>query len=158
MLEVHSHMAFHRSPSADRVLGIDDEETDIVLDALSSDSARQVLAALNDSPATAAELADRTGLTTQNVSYHLGKLVDAELVRTDGERGTGGNAATVYAPAKRTIVSTEPVVTPSRPVISTLGIALGVLLILTCIHSLADPSVLLLIAVDHVLSHLFSMV
>lgn len=151
-------MDIHRSPSADRVLGIDDEETDLVIDALSTDSARQVLAVLNESPATAAELADRTGLTTQNVSYHLGKLVDAELVRTDGKRGTGGDAATVYAPAKRTVISTEPVVTPTRPGISALGIVFGFLVILTCLHSLPDLSVFLLVAMDQGFSNLLPMV
>jgi DNA-binding transcriptional ArsR family regulator len=147
-----------RSPSADRVLGIDDDETELVLDALSTASARRILTALNDSPATAPELADSTGLTAQNVSYHLGKLVDAELVRLDGERGTDGNAATVYAPAKRTVVSTESDVTFTRPGIGALGIAVGVLLTLACMHSLVDPSAALFATVDHGLGHLLSFV
>ena len=155
-------MATLRSRSADRVLGLNDEETALVLDTLSTASAREVLTALQEESATASELADRTGLTTQNASYHLGKLVDAELVRPDGTRGRGGNAATVYAPAERTIVSTDPgtppAQTPSRPGIGTLGIAVGVLLTLVCAHSLVDPSASVLAAVGLGLAHLASLI
>lgn len=146
------------SRSTDRVLGLDDEETELVVDALSTESAREILAALDDGPATAAELADRTDLTAQNVSYHLGKLSDADLVRRDGTRGAGGNAATVYAPAKATVLSTDPDAAPDRPGIGALGLVIGVLLTVLCVHSLVEPSVALLAVVGHGVGHLLALV
>jgi DNA-binding transcriptional ArsR family regulator len=141
---------------------IDDEETGPVLDALSSASARDVLAALEEEPATASELAKRTGLTVQNVSYHLEKLVDADLVRPDGKRGTGGNAATVYASAGRTIVATETGTQASRLTprlgVGALGIAVGVLLTLVCAHSFVDLPVSVLAAVGYGLAHVTSLI
>lgn len=130
--------------SADRVLEIDEEEADMVLAALSSESARQVLTALNTGPATVSELADTTDLTPQNVSYHLGKLNEADLVRTDGTRSTGGDEATVYAPARSVIVSTETDAGHRRPRMSVLGIVIGILLTLACLLSLVEPHVDLL--------------
>lgn len=130
-----------RSSPADRVLEIDDEEADLVLAALSSESARQVLTALNTGPATVAELADMTELTPQNVSYHLEKLDEADLVQTDGMRGTGGNKVTVYAPASSVSISTETDARHWRPNMSILGIVLGILLTLTCLLSFVGPHV-----------------
>lgn len=129
------------TPNADSVLGIDDAEADAVLAALSPDSAREILAALDDGPATAPELAERTDLTTQNVSYHLEKLVAADLVRTEGTRGTGGNAATVYAPARRIVLSTETGATHHRLRAGVAGLAAGALLGLFCLHSVLEVNV-----------------
>lgn len=148
-------MGLPSSPAADRVLGIDDGETELVLDALSPESARRVLAALDEGPATASELAGRTDLTPQNVSYHLEKLTGAELVRAEGSRGSGGNAATVYAPAKTTLVSTATDATPDQPRIGALMFAAGVLLTLVCVHSIVEPAALLEL-IGHGLGHLFT--
>lgn len=151
MIDLHSSQA-------DRVLGIDKEEADLVLAALSSESARQVLTALNNSPATVAELADMTDLTPQNVSYHLGKLDEADLIRTDGTHGAGGNEATIYAPARSVIVSTETDAEHWRPRMSVLGIAIGVLLTLVCLLSLVGPHVDLLAMLGYGLALLSSII
>lgn len=138
-----------RFPFADRVLGIDDERTERVLAALSTESGRQVLAALEEGPATVSELADRTDLTAQNVSYHLGKLAEADLVRTGGTRGTGGHKATVYVPAQRIVVSTATDVRRRRRRTGIVGLAMGVFLSLACLHSLIEPSAELLTSVEY---------
>lgn len=143
--------------SADRVLGIDDEDTALVVDALSTESARQILAALDDGPATVGELADTTDLTAQNVCYHLEKLTDAALVRLDGTRGTGGNAATVYAPANPTILLTAPDATATRQNVGAFVLTIGVVLTLLCMHSLVEPSVALHAPVEHGVGQLLSL-
>ncbi|WP_255198987.1 ArsR/SmtB family transcription factor [Halorarius litoreus] len=133
-------MLRHSPTSADHVLGIDDEETEGVLNALSPESARQIRSALNGKPATVSELSDRTGLTPQNVSYHLGKLADADLVRTDGTRETGGKEATVYTAGRRVVVSTESPTRRRRPDLGVVGLIVGVVLAAACLHSLVEPS------------------
>lgn len=125
---------------ANNVFGIDDEETEHVLTALSADSARQIRSALNEEPATVSELADRTGLTPQNVSYHLEKLTRADLVRTDGTREVGGKEATVYTAGRRIVVSTENDAR-RRPQLSVVGLAAAVVLATVCLHPLVLPSV-----------------
>jgi DNA-binding transcriptional ArsR family regulator len=132
---------FRRSPTpTDNVLELDDEETERVLTALSAESARQIRSALNEEPATVSELADRTGLTPQNVSYHLGKLVDADLVRSDGTSGTGGNEATRYAAGRDVVVSTEHGAAHRRPRLGIVGLAFAVVLVSICLHPLVVPS------------------
>lgn len=121
-----------RSLRSDRVVGIDDEEADDVLAALSTESAREILVALRDDPATVPELAERTDLTAQNVSYHLGKLGGTGLVRTEGTRGSGGNEAAVYAPAEPVVVSTATGV-GHRIVSGLVGLLVGGLLALVCL-------------------------
>lgn len=129
-----------RPSPTDDVIGIGDEEADEVLDALSTESAREILVALNDGPATVAELADRTGLTAQNASYHLGKLTDSDLVQKDGTSGTGGNEATVYAPARSVVVSTNAV--DGRGVrLGVAGLVAGGVLSFVCLSSLVGAAV-----------------
>jgi len=64
-----------------RVVGIDSEEADDVLAALSSNTARQLLTALHNDPGTPSNLADRIDTSLQNAQYHLGNLEDANVVR-----------------------------------------------------------------------------
>lgn len=88
-----------------RVLSLDDEAADRVLDALSSETARAIYAAVREDPATPPELVDRLDLSLQNVHYHLNNLQEAGLVESAGtgysERGV---EMTVYAPADRPLV------------------------------------------------------
>jgi DNA-binding transcriptional ArsR family regulator len=144
--------------SSDRVLGIDDDESHVVFDALSSESSRRVVAALNDGPATVSELSSRTGLTPQNVAYHLEKLTDAELVQPDGICGTGANEATVYSLAETTLLSTETNVASQRPPVGAIMLVIGLLLTLVCIHSLGNPSVGLHATIEHGFSHILALV
>lgn len=124
--------------SGDNVISIDDEEADQVFAALSADSARELLSALNEGPATVPELADVTGLTPQNVSYHLGKLDEAELVEPV-ETDSSENGATVYAPARSITVSTETDGGRWQYPLSSVGILVGGVLTLVCLMSVVDP-------------------
>ena len=73
--------------SSPRVIGLDDDEASDLLSALSSETARRVLAALHEEPTNAAELAERVDTSLQNVQYHLRKLDDAGLVSFSPEEG-----------------------------------------------------------------------
>jgi len=94
------------SPSSEpRIVGVDSDDADDLMDALSSATGREVLAALHDDPATPTELADRIGTSLQNVQYHLGKLDDADLVEVvDTCYSEKGREMDVYAPADRPLV------------------------------------------------------
>ena len=146
-----------RFSSANHVVGIDEEEAGPVLAALSSESARQVLTALNAGPVTVAELAAMTDLTPQNVSYHLGKLDEADLVRIEGTRGNNGNEATVYASARSVTISTRTNAGRRQSGMSVLGIGLSILLTLACLLSLVGPHIDLLAMLGYGLA-LFSTV
>ncbi|MFB6361226.1 MAG: ArsR/SmtB family transcription factor [Halobacteriales archaeon] len=70
-----------------------------VFEALGSETARSILAALEDDPATASDLADRVETSLQNVQYHLGNLEAADLVAEVGTwYSSRGTEMTVYAP------------------------------------------------------------
>lgn len=88
-----------------RVVGIDSEGVEDMLSAISSDTARSILAELHENPATPSEVADRADTSIQNAQYHLGRLNDTGLVE---EAGTAysekGREMTVYAPADRALV------------------------------------------------------
>lgn len=127
-----------RASSGDNVINIDDEEADRVFTALSADSARELLSTLNDGPATVSELAEVTGLTPQNVSYHLGNLDEAELVEPV-ETDASENGATVYAPARSITVSTETEGKRRQYPVSAVGILVGGLLTVVCLLSVVDP-------------------
>ncbi|RJX43452.1 hypothetical protein DM826_05855 [Halonotius aquaticus] len=64
-----------------RVIEFDDDAFGNVLAAIHSETAREILLSVRDEPLTASEIADRVDTSVQNASYHLQKLVDAELVR-----------------------------------------------------------------------------
>jgi DNA-binding transcriptional ArsR family regulator len=92
-------------PGGPLVLDIDGTDADRAFDALSSGTARSILAAIYDEPRTPTEVREEVGTSLQNVHYHLEKLEDAELIEP---AGTGysekGNEMTVYAPASEAVV------------------------------------------------------
>ncbi|ELZ97700.1 ArsR/SmtB family transcription factor [Haloferax sulfurifontis] len=91
--------------SSPRVIGLEDDEASDLLSALSSATARRVLAALHEEPTNAAELAERVDTSLQNVQYHLRKLDDAGLVEVvDTVYSEKGREMKVYAPADRPLV------------------------------------------------------
>lgn len=95
-----------RAPDAEpRVIGVDSDEADDMLSALSSDTARRMLQAFHDEPATPSKMADRLGTSLQNVQYHLGKLEAAKLVTVvDTVYSEKGREMNVYAPSDRPLV------------------------------------------------------
>jgi len=88
-----------------RVLGVADNETDDVLDALASDTSRSLFCTLYDEPGTPSEIADRCDTSVQNVHYHVSNLEDAELIEpVETVYSSKGNEMTVYGPASDPIV------------------------------------------------------
>ena len=88
-----------------RVVGVDSEDADATLSALSAETARSILTTLHEEPASASELADRLETTLQNVQYHLGNLEDADLVVVaDTVYSEKGREMKLYAPADRPLV------------------------------------------------------
>jgi len=88
-----------------RVVGLDDDDAGEVLAALSSETARQLLAALHDDPDSASAVADRVDTSLQNAQYHLGRMRDAGLVEViDTVYSAKGREMKVYAPADRPLV------------------------------------------------------
>ncbi len=83
-----------------RILGVDSDDADDLLGALSSDTARGLLSELHDQPATASELSDRADTSLQNAQYHLKKLEDADLITAvDTIYSEKGREMKVYAPS-----------------------------------------------------------
>lgn len=88
-----------------RIVGVDDDQLDEVLNALSSDTARTLLSAIYTDTATASELSDRTNHSIQKISYHLDALEESELIRVAGTRySEKGREMNVYAPAEEPVV------------------------------------------------------
>lgn len=83
-----------------RIIGVDDESMDEVLDALSSDTARTILSEIYSNAVTPSEIRDRTDLSLQTISYHLSNLQDAALIQVaETEYSEKGREMNVYAPA-----------------------------------------------------------
>ncbi|PSQ19125.1 ArsR family transcriptional regulator [Halobacteriales archaeon QS_8_69_26] len=99
---------FDRSGSDDadpRVVGLDSEDADELMDALSAATAREVLSALHRDPANPSEVADRVDTSLQNAQYHLGNLEDAGVVEVvDTTYSEKGREMDVYAPADDSLV------------------------------------------------------
>jgi len=94
-----------RTPDEPRVLDLDDEATEEALSALSSDTARKILATLYEDPKTPPEIRDEVGTSLQNVHYHVERLEDAELIQPAGEGySEKGTEMTIYAPASEALV------------------------------------------------------
>lgn len=76
-----------------------------VLEALSTQTGRQILAVLSESPRPPSEIADAVGTSIQNITYHLARLEDAGLVEvTDTWYSSRGREMDVYT------VTADPVV------------------------------------------------
>lgn len=88
-----------------RVLDLTGEDADLVFDALSSTTARRILAALHSEPAPPSELADTLDLSLQNVHYHIRNLRDADLIK-EVEKGYSekGVEMSIYAPTSEPVV------------------------------------------------------
>ncbi|RLM88177.1 ArsR family transcriptional regulator [Halobellus sp. Atlit-38R] len=88
-----------------RVVGLDDDDADDLLSALSSGTARQILSTLHEEPTNPAALADAVDTSLQNVQYHIQRLEDAGAVEVvDTAYSEKGREMNVYAPANRPLV------------------------------------------------------
>jgi DNA-binding transcriptional ArsR family regulator len=88
-----------------RVIGLDSADADDLIGALSSRTARRILAALHDEPASASEVAAQIDSSLQNVQYHLGRMEEAGVVEVhETVYSEKGREMKVYAPADRPLV------------------------------------------------------
>ncbi len=88
-----------------RVVGVDSDDADALVAALSSQTGRDILAALYEEPATPATIAERVDTSLQNAQYHLGKLEDGNLVEVaDTAYSEKGREMKVYAPTAEPLV------------------------------------------------------
>lgn len=80
-------------------------DSDEILDALSSNTARNILATLHDEPATPSEIAEAVETSLQNANYHLNKLERAGLIDVvDTWYSAKGREMDVYAPANKPLI------------------------------------------------------
>jgi len=85
------------------VIGRDDQ-TD-ALRVLSCDTAQRILAALTEEPRTASGVAAVVDASLQNVTYHLDRLCEAELIApVKTWYSEKGKEMTVYAPTTERLV------------------------------------------------------
>lgn len=114
-----------------RVIGVDSDDADDVISALSSETARKLLAELHEDPAPPSELADRVDTSLQNAQYHLEKLQSAGAVSViDTAYSAKGREMDVYAPADKPLVifaGDEEETTGLRAALSRLIGGLGIL-------------------------------
>lgn len=84
-----------------RVMGVDSEDAETLINALSSGTSREILAEIHESPSTPSEIAAETDTTVQNARYHLNKLEDADLIRVaDTKYSEKGREMSIYAPSE----------------------------------------------------------
>ncbi|MFA1611620.1 ArsR/SmtB family transcription factor [Halobellus rubicundus] len=95
-----------RAPDASpAVVDVADDDAGELVDALGSETARELYSALHREPAPPSELARDLDTSVQNVHYHLSKLQSAGVVESVGTRlSEKGNEMTVYGPAADPIV------------------------------------------------------
>ena len=88
-----------------RVIGVDSEDAEDVLAALSSGTARELLSVLHEDPAPPSQLAEEVDTSLQNAQYHLEKLETAGAVEVvDTAYSAKGREMDVYAPADQPLV------------------------------------------------------
>lgn len=87
------------------VVGLDEDLGDQVLEALASETAREILLTLNDEPKPANEISDALDTTLQNVDYHLDRLEGAGVIEPiETEYSEKGREMTVYGPTSQPLV------------------------------------------------------
>ena len=114
-----------------RVIGVDSDDADDLLAALSSSTSRELLASLYDEPRTASALAEAVDTSLQNAQYHLEKLKRADIIRViDTAYSEKGREMNVYAPSDQPLVvfaGREEQTTGLKTALSRLLGSLGVL-------------------------------
>jgi len=98
-----------------RVVDLEGEDADAVFSALSSTTARQIYARLDEEPGTPSDIADAIDSSIQNVRYHLENLEEAGLVTVvDTWYSSRGNEMSVYATADGPLIVTSDESTASK--------------------------------------------
>lgn len=86
-----------------RVVSFDD--ADAIIEALGSQTARSIMSALETEAMAPAELADRVDTSIQNVTYHLDRMADADLVEVvDTSYSPRGAEMDMYAAVSSPVI------------------------------------------------------
>lgn len=107
-----------------------DESAEQILSAVTSTTARCILSHIYETPTTASEIADELNSSVQNISYHLERLVNSDLIEViDTWYSEQGREMDVYAPTNSALVlftgaeRTSPSLTTAlRRVLGAVGI------------------------------------
>lgn len=87
-------------PGDPLVLDLDTEDAGEILGALSSETAREILLALHEDPATLSEVAEAVDTSRQNAQYHMKKLKAVDAVQVvETLYSEKGREMKVYAPS-----------------------------------------------------------
>lgn len=87
------------APCAPRVCRLDSESATDVIGAISSDSARLILAELHEEPRPVSALADELDVSIPSIEYHIENLLEAGIVReVDTRYSEKGKEMSVYGP------------------------------------------------------------
>lgn len=92
-----------------RVVEIDTEEMGMLCGVLSSETARALLAVIDDEPQTASDAAERVDTSIQNALHHLRRLREADLLTVvDTWYSSRGTEMNVYDTAQSRLVLATP--------------------------------------------------
>lgn len=87
------------------VVDLDTERAEVILDALSSRTTRDVFISLYENPQTISELSESFDESIQGIKYHVEKLHEADLIMKCGTHySEKGNEMDVYAPTREAVV------------------------------------------------------
>ncbi|MUW15004.1 helix-turn-helix domain-containing protein [Halorubrum sp. CBA1125] len=99
------HPPVEHAPQKRTSVVVDREDPTDVLPVLSSETAQQILGVLGEEPGTASDVADALGKSLQNVTYHLDRLCETDVVTpVDTWYSEKGKEMTVYALAAERLV------------------------------------------------------
>jgi DNA-binding transcriptional ArsR family regulator len=130
-----------RRPDDARVLDIEGEDADDAFEALSSGTARRILAAIYEEPRTPPEVRDEVGTSLQNVHYHLDRLESADLIEPSGVGySEKGSEMTIYAPRSEAVVLFAGRESDRSRFRRLLGRVLGLYLLLAAVVAVAGSA------------------
>lgn len=88
-----------------KLVDFEDESAEQIISAVSSTTARRILNQIYAEPTTASEIATELNSSVQNISYHLDRLQDADLVAVvETWYSEQGREMDVYAPTNSALV------------------------------------------------------
>lgn len=131
-----------------RLVEFEDDSAEEILSAVASTTARSILNRLYEEPMTASDIAAEIDSSVQNISYHLDRLQDAELVEIiETWYSEQGREMDVYAPTNSALVlfagaerTTPSLTTALRRVFSAVSIVGFVSIIVHARWSLSTSS------------------
>ena len=81
------------------------ERAEVVLDALSSKTTREIFVELYNNPSTISKISNEREETLQNIKYHIDKLEEARLIEKESEHySEKGNKMALYAPTNEAVL------------------------------------------------------